>query len=319
MLEKKLDHGGNLDHHISLYGGLKSDWIDLSTGINQSSYPIPEIPKWVWENLPDKSLTEEFQRSARKFWKVPDDAELICANGTSMIISALPSLFEKGNVDIYEPSYNEYKSVFTQNGWGFSTENVNARILINPNNPDGKTWRSDKILNNGKLTIIDESFCDLVPQNSLIYYSNNPGVIVLKSFGKFWGLAGIRFGCAIGLPETLKNLKDILGPWPASGPALFIANNALSNHGWAKKTRERLNNNMITLDNILTQNGLKVIGGTSLFRLVFAPNAIELKNNLCKKNILTRTFPYSKHYLRLGIPNRDDHWKRVESAIKEFI
>ena len=142
--------------------------------------------------------------------------------------------------------------------------------------------------------------------------------VVLKSFGKFWGLAGLRFGCAIGLPETLKNLKRRLGPWPASGPALFIANNALSNHGWAKDTIKRLNNDVITLDKILIQNGLKIIGGTNLFRLIFAPNANQLKNDLCKKYILTRTFPYSKHFLRMGIPSRDDHWKRVKSAFKEI-
>ena len=159
----------------------------------------------------------------------------------------------------------------------------------------------------------------MVPNNSLINYANNPGVIVLKSFGKFWGLAGLRFGCAIGLPETLKNLKRRLGPWPASGPALFIANNALSNHGWAKDTIKRLNNDVITLDKILIQNGLKIIGGTNLFRLIFAPNANQLKNDLCKKYILTRTFPYSKHFLRMGIPSRDDHWKRVKSALKEII
>ena len=103
MAENPLDHGGKLDHNISLYGGLKSDWIDLSTGINKSSYPIPEIPKWIWENLPDESLIEEFQRSARKFWKIPDNAEIISSSGTSMIISTLPSIFDKGNVDIYKP------------------------------------------------------------------------------------------------------------------------------------------------------------------------------------------------------------------------
>ena len=319
MTENLLDHGGKLDRNISLYGGLRSDWIDLSTGINKSSYPIPEIPKWIWENLPDESLLEEFQRSARKFWKIPDNAEIICSSGTSMIISALPSLFDKGNVDIYKPSYNEYETAFRQNGWNISARNANARILINPNNPDGKIWHSDKILNNGKLTIIDESFCDLVPNNSLINYANNPGVIVLKSFGKFWGLAGLRFGCAIGLPETLKNLKRRLGPWPASGPALFIANNALSNHGWAKDTIKRLHNDVITLDKILIQNDLDVIGGTNLFRLISTPNANQLKNDLCKKYILTRTFPYSKHFLRMGIPSRDDHWKRVKSALKEII
>ena len=132
-------------------------------------------------------MIEEFQRSARKFWKIPDNAEIISSSGTSMIISALPSLFDKGNVDIYKPSYNEYETAFRQNGWNISARNANARILINPNNPDGKIWHSDKILNNERLTIIDESFCDLVPNSSLINYTNNPSVIVLKSFGKFGG------------------------------------------------------------------------------------------------------------------------------------
>ena len=242
MVHKALEHGGNLDHHIDLFGGEKSNWIDLSTGINNSPYPIPKIPKYVWMSLPDKTLTESFQTIARDFWKVPKNAHIIAANGTSSIISLLPSIFKKGSVDIYHPSYNEYEAAFLRNGWKISNTDPEARILVNPNNPDGKYWNSKDILSSGKLTIIDESFCDLTPNKSLIEFSDQPGVIILKSFGKFWGLAGLRLGCAIASSETLRNLENALGPWPASGPALYLASMALQNKTWVQSTIENLNN-----------------------------------------------------------------------------
>lgn len=312
------DHGGNLDETIIQYGGLKSEWIDLSTGINQNSYPIPKIPDWVWKNLPDKSLVENFIYTARNFWNVPTEAEIISASGTSAIINTLPSLFKIGNVDIYNPCYSEYEIAFQRNGWKTSRNNISARVLINPNNPDGKIWHADNILEDGKLTIIDESFCDLVPEKSLISYTKNPGVIVLKSFGKFWGLAGLRFGCAIGLPKTLQALKNTLGPWAASGPALFIANSALSDRRWITNNRARLNKDVLNLDKILLKNDIKVIGGTSLFRLISIKDPKKLQDKLCQRKILTRTFPYSEAFLRLGIPHKPEHWKRIENALRDI-
>ena len=143
-------------------------------------------------------------------------------------------------------------------------------------------------------------------------------IIVLKSFGKFWGLAGLRFGCAIGLPKTLQALKDTLGPWAASGPALFIANSALSDRRWITNNRARLNKDVLNLDKILLKNDIKVIGGTSLFRLISIKDPKKLQDKLCQRKILTRTFPYSEAFLRLGIPHKPEHWKRIENALRDI-
>ena len=318
MIRKTLEHGGNLDHHINIFGGEKSNWIDLSTGINNSPYPIPKIPKWVWMSLPDKKLIESFKTVARDFWKVPKDSDIISANGTSSIISLLPSIFNKGNVDIYHPSYNEYEAAFLRNGWKVSNTDLRARILVNPNNPDGKYWSSKDILPNGQITIIDESFCDLTPDRSLIRFSNQPGVIILKSFGKFWGLAGLRLGCAIASPETLQNLRSALGPRPASGPALFIARAALENKRWAENNIKNLDHHATKFDNILVKNDIKIIGGTSLFRLIETPNAEKLKTHFAKNHVLIRTFSYSNKIARIGIPNSNHRRFQIKTILSEF-
>lgn len=318
MVHKALEHGGNLDHHIDLFGGEKSNWIDLSTGINNSPYPIPKIPKCVWMSLPDKTLTESFQTIARDFWKVPKNAHIIAANGTSAIISLLPSIFKKGSVDIYHPSYNEYEAAFLRNGWKISNTDPEARILVNPNNPDGKYWNSKDILSSGKLTIIDESFCDLTPNKSLIEFSDQPGVIILKSFGKFWGLAGLRLGCAIASSETLRNLENALGPWPASGPALYLASMALQNKTWAQSTIENLNNFAVQLDDILEKSGISIIGGTSLFRLIEISDAEKLKIHFARNHVLIRTFPYSNKIARIGVPSKNHDRLKLKTILSEF-
>jgi len=313
-----LEHGGKLDHHLDLYGGDRSDWIDLSTGINNSPYPIPKIPKWVWECLPDERLNENFKDAARDFWKVPKSAEITTANGTSPIISILPSIFRRGNIDIYHPTYNEYKAAFTKSGWKISKNNASARVLVNPNNPDGKYWSSTDILSNDKLTIVDESFCDLTPEKSLIKFSDQPGVVVLKSFGKFWGLAGLRLGCAIAAPKTLKKLQSMLGPWPASGPALFIGVKALNDKNWANNNVKKLDNLASKFDDILLKNSIHIMGGTSLFRLIKIKNAEKMKNYFAQNHILIRTFSYSNEIARIGIPKNEKQRLKIETILNEF-
>ena len=309
---KQRDHGGGLDAAVAQYGGRKEDWIDLSTGINPRPFPIPELSSADWMALPDRAAVRRLVTAARSFWKVPDGAEIVPAPGASALIATIPGLWPASSVTINQPTYNEHEFSFRNWGWSLS-DAADSKVVVNPNNPDGRFWNLRDL--GKKYSVIDESFCDMTPRKSLITASTREGVIVLKSFGKFWGLAGLRLGFAICLPELAQTLRDRLGPWNVSGPALTIGASALEDHAWADATRKSLKEQMTALDDILKKAGLQSAGGTDLFRLVSAPDAEQLKKRLCHSGILVRTFPYSKTLVRFGLPKDGQGLDRLRSAV----
>lgn len=306
------DHGGALDAAIATFGGTRSEWIDLSTGINPIPYPISAISDDAWRALPDKAAEHRLIRAARAFWAVPDDADILPIHGASAAIARIPGLGSVGQVHIESPTYNEHAAAFRAAGWQVTANTAGARVIVHPNNPTGEYWNGKSYRN--QLLIVDESFCDVVPEASHIKRANIPGTLVLKSFGKFWGLAGLRLGFVIGDPKLIARLREALGPWPVSGPALEIGARALSDFAWATATRARLAKEANRLDQLLSARGANVIGGTSLFRLYEVEDARHWHNTLAQQHILTRIFPYSDTWIRLGLP-RPEQWVRLEAAL----
>ncbi|MEM7318828.1 MAG: aminotransferase class I/II-fold pyridoxal phosphate-dependent enzyme, partial [Pseudomonadota bacterium] len=198
-------------------------------------------------------------------------------------------------------------------GWSVtSSDPAQARVVVHPNNPDGRLC-SD-LSDTAGLTVIDESFCDVMPERSLIERTERPGTIVLKSFGKFWGLAGLRLGFAIADPGTIAHLRELTGPWAVSGPALRIGTTALNDPAWADATRRRLTDDADRLDSLMLGGGAALAGGTSLFRLYHVEDAKTWHDRLARSRIWTRIFPYSNTYLRLGLPPSSG-WDRMENAL----
>ncbi len=307
------DHGGGLDAAVAAFGGARSDWIDLSTGINPNPYPIDSVHMADWTALPDAGAQEQLIAAARSFWGVPDDAAILAAPGASALIARMPALASPARVRITTPTYNEHAGAFSSQGWKVVENGPSeARVLVNPNNPDGRIWTALDV--DTQLCVIDESFCDVDPSASLIGLAAQPGRIILKSFGKFWGLAGLRLGFAIGRPETLGPIEEALGPWPVSGPALRIGATALRDHAWAAATRDALNHDSKRLDDLMLAKGASLVGGTTLFRLYEVENANAWQDQLARHHIWTRVFPYSERYLRVGLPPANG-WDRLEVAL----
>ncbi|WP_254446587.1 threonine-phosphate decarboxylase [Ruegeria sp. HKCCD8929] len=307
------DHGGGLDGAMRLFGGARSEWIDLSTGINPHPYPIGDLAHSDWTELPDHGTFEALVAAARSFWSVPEGAAILPAPGASALIARIPALAPAGTVEITPPTYNEHAAAFSAHGWSVqSTGPAEARVLVHPNNPDGRLWTATDA--SAPLTAIDESFCDVTPDASLIRLAGRPGTVVLKSFGKFWGLAGLRLGFAIARPEIIARLNDLTGPWAVSGPALRIGTQALLDHGWAEQIRTRLAADAARLDSLLTAKGAELSGGTTLFRLYRVEDAAAWQSRLARAHIWSRVFPYSDHFLRLGLPPARG-WDRLESAL----
>lgn len=306
------DHGGGLDGAAERFGGARADWIDLSTGINPVPYPIGEISAQDWTALPDAAALDRLNTAARTFWNVPSGAAILPAPGASALIARIPALMPSARVDIPAPTYNEHAAAFGAQGWQISAHAPSARVLVHPNNPDGRLWRAADA--SAPLTIIDESFCDIAPDASLIHLAERKGVILLKSFGKFWGLAGLRLGFAIGDPALIARLSDFTGPWAVSGPALRIGARALVDQTWAVQTRLRLSADAARLDALMATQSATLVGGTPLFRLYDVGDAEALQTRLARAHIWSRVFPYSARWLRLGLP-APDQWARLGKAL----
>ncbi len=305
------DHGGGIDAARAQYGGARGDWLDLSTGINPVPYPLPDLPADAWNALPDAAATKTLADAARRFWNIPDQAAILAAPGASALIARIPFLVQKGSVRVEKVTYNEHQAAFIAAGWQVSDKNADARVVVSPNNPTGDYWDG---CDPAPLMIIDESFCDLDPTRSHMSMATKPGTLILKSFGKFWGLAGLRLGFAIGDPAPIAALAEMLGPWPVSGPALHIGALALSDQAWADATRKRLATDAARLDGMMTAKGAEIAGGTDLFRLYRVDDAARWQDHLAGHHVLGRIFPYSTTYLRLGLP-APDRWDQLEAAL----
>jgi cobalamin biosynthetic protein CobC len=304
------DHGGGIDAARARWGGMRGDWLDLSTGINPRPYPIPPLPADAWTALPDHAAFAALEQAARRFWAIPDGAAVIAAPGASALIARIPALLPPAQVAIPGPTYNEHARAFRACGWTVTDSATAAQVIVHPNNPDGRLHPAPTT----PFRVIDESFCDVMPDATHMGEATRPGTLILKSFGKFWGLAGLRLGFAIGDPALIARLTEMIGPWPVSGPALAIATAALSDDAWATDTRTRLTEDAARLDTLLTQSGATPIGGTTLFRLYDTPDAAAWQDRLARHRILARIFPYSPRWLRLGLPDGAG-WVRLEGAL----
>lgn len=305
------DHGGNLDAACRKYGGTRADWLDLSTGINPNPYDIGAVDAHAWHALPDQNAFATLEAAARQFWNVPDDMAVLIAPGCSSVIAQIPTLFAPGYVAIPGPTYNEHEAAFRFHGWTIAGDASDASVIVHPNNPTGMYHGP---IPQTAVRIIDESFCDVDPGQSKIADVPTKGTLILKSFGKFWGLAGLRLGFAIGDPQLIAALRKRLGPWAVSGPALAIGTRALQDMKWADETRLSLFDAAQRLDTLLLAHVDQVLGHVPLFRTYVTEDAQELHQRLARHHIWTRVFPYNASWVRIGLPPNEG-WKRLEAAL----
>lgn len=327
-----ITHGGNLAAARQRFGTPPEGWLDLSTGINPHAYPIPETRPGLWRDLPDPNLQQPLLDAARICFGAPADRSLVVAPGTQALIQWLPRLRAASRVAIVEPTYAEHAAAWRLAGHTVSgvasledavTADADVVVLVNPNNPDGCVYAPDVLqevraglASRGGWLVVDEAFADIDPKISLAATEKAEGLLILRSFGKFFGLAGARVGFALGDGAIVLALGDALGPWPVPGPALHIAAQAYADSVWIGDMRKRLVREAAALDRLLEQYGIPVIGGTPLFRLARTGDAHRLFVFLGECGILTRPFAEQKDWLRFGLPG--DGFARLAAALGEY-
>jgi cobalamin biosynthesis protein CobC len=318
-----LEHGGNLDVAQQRFGGQPEDWIDLSTGINRMPYPLVEVEPRQWSALPARSEIDSLHRAAQQAYATK--APIVALGGAQAAIQLLPHASSRGSARILSPTYNEYAAVLTASTWDVTEVRdlealvgADLAVVVNPNNPDGR--RHDRsellaLLPRVGMLVIDESFADAVPGLSLAPDADRPGLVILRSFGKFYGLAGLRLGFAIGGEREIGALAAMAGPWPVSGAAIAIGCRALLDDAWAKATAMRLAADSHRLDAEVQPLGWKLVGGTTLFRLYETGNALAAQERLARGRIWSRVFRGQPGWLRLGLPGSEAEWSRLAAVL----
>ncbi|MET4273165.1 MULTISPECIES: threonine-phosphate decarboxylase CobD [unclassified Bradyrhizobium] len=316
------EHGGNLDQAQQRFGGRAEDWIDLSTGINRLPYPVGEVSSRAWSALPSRGEIEALHQAARHAYRT--SAAVVALGGAQAAIQLLPQLAPPGRARILAPTYNEYAGVLSAAGWEVqevgeldALAGADLAIVVNPNNPDGRCHTPRDLLallpRVGRL-VIDESFADVAPQLSLAS-EDRPGLLILRSFGKFYGLAGLRLGFALGNSSDIARIASMSGPWPVSGAAIAIGCRALHDDAWAEATTARLARDCGRLDGMVQSQAWTVTGGTPLFRLYETPDALAAQEKLARHHIWSRVFAREPTWLRLGLPGGESEWTRVAEAL----
>lgn len=312
-------HGGDLSEVIQRFPHAPRPWIDLSTGINPVPYPVPPLSETAWSRLPSRTAEEALLEAAMARYGVPNKRMIVAAPGTQALIQILPRLLPPGRVAIVGPTYEEHQISWRRAGHEVrrvpALEDSDAVVVVNPNNPSGRLVSPAALARIAGFLVVDEAFIDFLPREMSVASQLPSRSVVLRSFGKTYGLPGLRLGFAIAPPDIAAQIRGELGPWAVSGPALEIGRQALRDGAWLGAARERLVADSARLDGLLRQAGFEVLGGTLLFRLVRHSSAAIFVQRLGQQGIHVRAFPDAPDQLRFGLPAGDAAFGRLAAAL----
>lgn len=324
-----LEHGGNLEYAVTHFNRRRSEWLDLSTGINPVPYPVPALATNVWHRLPETDPA--FIIAAKTYFGA---ALLLPVAGTQVAIQALPRLRRRSKVLVATPAYAEHAYQWAQAGHHViqvpfadiesQIAYCDVIVVCNPNNPTGHSFSQDTLMRwadmlakkNGWL-IVDEAFIDATPLVSLARCSDHPSLIVLRSIGKFFGLAGLRLGFVLANKQRLSELAETIGPWSVSGPAQEIGKIALSDVPWQIDMRHQLLVAATRLKALLARHAIQS-NGTALFQWWPEHQAQAFWQHMAELGIWVRLFKHEGDSIRLGLPHHEGDWMRLEYALTSW-
>jgi cobalamin biosynthesis protein CobC len=323
-----LEHGGNLALAAKQYGIALEHWLDLSTGINPQGYPIPAIPAQLWQRLPLEN--DGLIEAACAFYGCQF---VLPTAGSQAALQALPQLRAPCKIAMPRTMYQEHAQAWQRHDHTLSffddkpnqatLEQADVVLLCNPNNPTAMQFSPEYLLKlhaqlaaRGSWLILDEAFIDATPSASIAAHTHLEGLFVLRSLGKFFGLAGARVGFLLAPKHWLNKAQEIIGPWTLTGASRFIALQALSDGAWQVSARIQLAADSARLTDLLSKYGLVPAAKTRLFQFVLTPRAIETQQALAQQGVWVRLFA-EVTALRFGLPP-ENAWDKLESALENI-
>lgn len=324
-----LEHGGNLRSASARFGRPLEDWVDLSAGLNPHWYPIPPLDANAWHRLPEADPA--LVAAACAYYDTP---QMLAVAGTQAAIQALPALRAPSAVVVAAPSYAEHAHHWSRHGHTLrevsyaqldaAVDSCDVLVVCNPNNPTGEripaacllAW-TERLRARGGWLVVDEAFGDMSPALSVAAHTGLPGLIVLRSIGKFFGLAGVRAGFVAADAALLARLDDALGPWTVSGPAQQICRAALLDRTWQAATRARLFEDGARLHELLRSHGIAA-QGCALFQWWPEAQPESFHQHMAERGIWVRLFRTAARGIRLGLPPNEAAWDRLAQALNEW-
>jgi cobalamin biosynthetic protein CobC len=324
-----LEHGGRLRKAALEYGIAEGDWLDLSSGLAPWPFAVPEIPLRAWARLPETD--DGLEQAACDYYSA---AQVLPVAGSQMAIQLLPRLRRAGKVGVLSPCYAEHAEAWRRCGYivrevleqevDFFIDSLDVLVVVNPNNPTGLSLTPSRLLDwhtrlasRGGWLVVDEAFMDNTPQLSVAPFTHLVGLIVLRSFGKFFGLAGVRLGFVLAERKLLKLLAEQVGPWAVSGPTRVIGRACLLDTEGHARQRQRSEEASERLARLLEQFGFKPQGGCALFQWLITDQAEQLHEFMARQGILLRLFAHNSS-LRFGLPADEADWTRLTQAFEAY-
>lgn len=313
-------HGGNLAAARARFKGAPEPWLDLSTGINPIPYPIPPLPASAWTRLPEADAVAALEAAAARAYGAADPATVVAAPGTQALIQLLPRLIPARDVRILGFTYAEHARCWSRQGATVKAVDrpvglagADVAVIVNPNNPDGRLVAPDGLAGLARQTprttfVIDEAFADVLGPGASLVSKLPAKAVILRSFGKTYGLAGLRLGFAVTTRPLAERLREAFGPWAVSGAAIAIGAAALADPAWLNEATARLTRDAGRLDDLLAGAGFVPAGGTPLFRFVRTDDAAGAFTALARQGILVRRFEAQPGVLRFGLPGPEEEW-----------
>jgi cobalamin biosynthetic protein CobC len=328
-------HGGRLGAARAMYSQAPQPWIDLSTGINPESYPAPRARGITLNRLPDIAELSRLEAVAAAAFGVADPQRVVATGGTEPALRLLPYVLGQKAAVVAGPTYGSHADGWERAGVPArmvpdseledSIADQTALVVVNPNNPDGRVVSGDRLRQlhdavaaRGGVLVLDEAFAEVTPEASVAELAGSKQaerLVVLRSFGKFYGLAGLRLGFVVGAAQIAARVRGVIGDWPVSVDALAAGLAAYADREWAQRMRDQLAGSARRLDGLLVLRGFEVVGGTSLYRLVRAHDAPVRFERLAAAGILTRPFQHDNSLLRFGLPGTPGEWHRLSEAL----
>ena len=324
-----LEHGGRLRRAALEYGIAEEDWLDLSTGLAPWPFPVPDIPLRAWARLPEND--DGLEQAACDYYGT---SQVLPVAGSQMAIQLLPRLRRAGKVGVLSPCYAEHAEAWRRSGYivrevleqevDFFLDSLDVLVVVNPNNPTGLNLTPARLLDwharlaqRGGWLVVDEAFMDNTPQLSLAPHAHQVGLIVLRSFGKFFGLAGVRLGFVLAERKLLRLLAEQVGPWAVSGPTRVLGQACLRDTEGHTRQRIRSDEASERLAALLERSGFKPQGGCALFQWLITEQATALHEFMARRGILLRLFAHNSS-LRFGLPADAADEARLEQALQAF-
>lgn len=324
-----LEHGGRLRKAAEQYGIAEEAWLDLSSGLAPWPFPLPAIPLRAWARLPETD--DGLEQAACDYYGA---SEVLPVAGSQAAIQLLPRLRRAGKVGVLSPCYAEHAEAWRRSGYrvrevleqevDFFLDSLDVLVVVNPNNPTGLSLTPERLLDwharlaqRGGWLVVDEAFMDNTPHLSLARHAHQVGLIVLRSFGKFFGLAGVRLGFVLAERRLLKLLAEQVGPWAVSGPTRVLGQACLRDTQGHARQRARSEAASERLVDVLQRHGLKPQGGCALFQWLISTEAEALYHFMARRGILLRLFTHNSS-LRFGLPAEEADWVRLEQALLAY-